>query len=71
MCPAIDFDDQPTRKTCEVDDEMIDRDLLPELAADLLQLSQLAPKPAFGARSVSAKIPCAFVGHGACCNPHP
>jgi hypothetical protein len=71
VCSAIDFDYEPTGKACEVDDEMIDGHLLPELAADLLQLPQLAPKPALGARSVSAKLPRSFVGHGACCYPHP
>jgi len=68
---AIDLDDQPAREACEVDDEMIDGNLLAEPAADLLQLPQLAPKAALGARSISAKVPRSFVGHGAYGYPHP
>jgi hypothetical protein len=71
VCSAIDFDYEPARKTCEIYDEMVDGDLLAKLAADLLQLSQLAPKPALSARSVSSKLPRSFVGHGARGDPHP
>ena len=52
---AIDLDDQPAREAREVDDEMIDGHLLAELAADLFQLPQLAPQPAFGAGAVAAQ----------------
>jgi len=51
---TIDFDDQPAREAREVDDEVINRNLLAKLAADLLQLSQLAPKATLGVGPVSA-----------------
>jgi hypothetical protein len=61
---AIDLHDQAIREAREIYDEMVNRHLLAELEAGLLQLAQLPPQPALRLAPVPAQFACSLVRHG-------
>jgi hypothetical protein len=54
MLPAIDFDDESTVETDEVDDVVAERKLTPEQAIMELTLSDSGPQFAFGVSHLPA-----------------
>jgi hypothetical protein len=68
---SIHLDDQSRRVACEVDHEIVDRGLLAELVAVLLQRAQLPPKLTLRRRAVATQMSCQLVRHGLVAPPHP
>jgi hypothetical protein len=56
MRVAIDFDNQAESWAEEVDDEVADDLLTPELVAAELRVRNLAPEPLFGLRGIAAHL---------------